>query len=39
MRLCDMNSIPVATNLATAEVLILGLSRGDLAWREILKTK
>lgn len=38
MRLCDMNSIPVATNLATAEVLVLGLSRGDLAWREILKT-
>ena len=39
LRLCDMNSIPVATNLATAEVLILGLSRGDLAWREILRTK
>ena len=38
MRLCDMNSIPVATNLATAEVLILGLSRGDLAWREILRS-
>ena len=38
MRLCDMNSIPVATNLATAEVLVLGLGRGDLAWREILKS-
>lgn len=38
LRLCDMNSIPVATNLATAEVLILGLGRGDLAWREILKS-
>ena len=38
MRLCDMNSIPVATTLATAEVLVLGLGRGDLAWREILKS-
>lgn len=35
-RNCDMNSIPIATNAATAEVLIQGLSRGDLAWREIV---
>jgi len=33
---CDLNSIPVATNVATAEVLIQGLARGDLAWREIV---
>ena len=35
-RLCDMNSIPMATNLATAEVLIQGLQRGDFAWRDIV---
>lgn len=34
-RLCDQNSIPMATNVATAEMLILGLSRGDLDWREV----
>ena len=37
LRLCDMHSIPVATNIATAEVLIHGLERGDLAWRDIVK--
>lgn len=37
LRLCDMHQIPVATNLATAEVLIHGLERGDLDWRNILK--
>lgn len=36
LRNCDLNSIPVATNVATAEVLIQGLQRGDLAWREIV---
>ncbi|MEA4921632.1 MAG: methylglyoxal synthase [Clostridiaceae bacterium] len=36
MRSCDKNSIPIATNVATAEVLIQGLARGDLAWREIV---
>ena len=35
--LCDMHNIPVATNIATAEVLIHGLERGDLDWRNILK--
>ena len=35
LRSCDQNCIPVATNVATAEVLIQGLARGDLAWREI----
>ena len=37
LRLCDMHNIPVATNIATAEVLIHGLERGDLDWRNIVK--
>ena len=36
LRLCDVHSIPVATNIATAEMLIHGLSRGDLDWRELV---
>ena len=37
LRLCDVHNIPVATNIATAEVLIHGLERGDLDWREIVR--
>lgn len=33
VRCCDQYNIPVATNIATAEMLILGLDRGDLDWR------
>ena len=36
LRLCDMNNIPFATNIATAEMLIKGLERGDLSWRELI---
>lgn len=36
--LCDQYSIPFASNVATAEMLIHGLERGDLDWREILHT-
>ena len=39
LRLCDMHHIPVATNLATAEMLIHSLERGDLDWREIVKQR
>ena len=39
LRLCDENNIPVATNIATAEVLIHGLERGDLDWRNIVNPK
>ena len=35
-RACDTNSIPFATNSATAEVLVLAISRGDLDWRELV---
>lgn len=37
VRLCDIHNIPVATNLATAELLIKALERGDLEWRDILR--
>lgn len=37
IRLCDMHNIPLATNLATAELLIKSLDRGDLEWRELYK--
>ena len=34
-----MHNIPIATNCATAEVLIHGLERGDLDWRDIVNPK
>ena len=37
LRLCDTHNIPLATNLATAEVLLLSLDRGDLDWRNIMR--
>ncbi len=39
LRVCDLNNIPVATNIATAEVVITALDRGDLDWREIVRGK
>lgn len=38
MRLADVHYIPLATNLATAEILISGLERGEYKWREIVKS-
>ena len=38
-RMCDMYNIPVATNIATAEVLIMALDRGDLDWRDIVNPR
>ena len=35
LRLCDVHAIPLATNLASAELFINGLKRGDLNYREI----
>ncbi|MFH5184714.1 methylglyoxal synthase [Paenibacillus sp. TAB 01] len=36
LRLCDVQGIPVATNIATAEILVKALDRGDFAWRELV---
>lgn len=37
VKCCDIYNIPMATNIATAEALILALDRGDLDWREMYK--
>ena len=34
VRCCDQYTIPLATNIATAECLIQALDRGDLDWRK-----
>ena len=39
IRYCDKHNVPIATNLASAEMLIMGLQRGDLDWREMLRSK
>ncbi len=36
LRLCDVQGIPVATNIASAELLVKALERGDFAWRELV---
>ena len=36
LRLCDVYNIPVATNIATAESLVISLGNGDLDWREFI---
>ena len=37
VRLCDTYNIPFATNIATAELIIHAIDRGDLDWRELYK--
>jgi methylglyoxal synthase len=37
LKACDTNSIPYATNLASAEILILAIDRGDLDWRDLIR--
>ena len=37
VHLCDVHNIPIATNLATAELLIKSLDRGAMEWREMYK--
>ncbi|GAA0459040.1 methylglyoxal synthase [Alkalibacillus silvisoli] len=35
LRLCDVYKIPVATNVATAEIIVRGLENGWLDWRKL----
>ena len=37
LTLCDAHNVPIATNLATAEMLILGLDSGHLDWRDLYR--
>lgn len=39
LRMCDVHNVPMATNIATAEVIIRALERGDLDWREIVNPR
>ncbi len=39
LRMCDLHNVPVATNIATAEVLVRALDRGDFDWREIVNPR
>ena len=34
LRLCDVYGIPLATNIATAELLVRAVEKGYFAWRE-----
>lgn len=36
LRLCDVYGIPLATNVASAEIMIRALDRGELNWREVV---
>ena len=39
VKLCDQHNVPIATNAGSAEMLIHGLARGDLDWRDIVNPK
>ena len=39
MRMCDLYNIPVATNIATAEVLVTALEAGSFDWREFINPR
>ena len=39
LRLCDVHNIPMATNIATAEVLVMALDSGALDWRELVNPR
>ncbi len=39
IRHCDRHNVPMATNLGSAEIAIMGLQRGDLDWREMYHSK
>ena len=39
LRICDVHNVPVATNIATAEALILALDQGSLDWRDLVNPR
>jgi len=36
LRLCDVYGIPLATNVATAEILVRALEQGEFSWRDVV---
>ena len=36
LRLCDVHNVPLATNIATAEALVIAIDNGTLGWRELI---
>lgn len=39
IRMCDIHNVPLATNIATAELLVCAIDRGDLDWRDIINPR
>lgn len=39
LRLCDVYNVPLATNIATAEALVIALDNGSLNWRELINPR
>ncbi|MBQ8528115.1 MAG: methylglyoxal synthase [Clostridia bacterium] len=39
LRLCDVYNIPIATNIATAEVLVTALDAGSFDWRHLVNPR
>lgn len=39
LRMCDLYNVPVATNIATAELVVTALERGDLDWRAFVNPR
>ena len=39
LRACDRCNVPVATNIATAELIVMALDRGDLDWRNYVNPR
>ena len=39
IRHCDRQHVPIATNLASAELAVMGLQSGNLDWREMMRMK
>jgi methylglyoxal synthase len=39
LRLCDVYNVPLATNIASAEVMVTALEAGSLNWRELVNPR
>ena len=39
LRLCDVYNVPLATNIASAEVMVTALDAGSLDWRELVNPR